>query len=446
MGAVETLVAERIDIAKLLREKADQAIAENGGVFTDAQIEEVDGLRAKFVEKTKDIDRARSLTATRDEVAEFLGKSDAEAVNETALSGSTLGVQFPRQRKSIGDTFLGSANYKGLMKNYPQGQIPETTRGINSGPVQIPGLKALLTGADHTTSAGILVPPQQIANVAYPVTPLGLRNLITVGTTGSDKIEYAQVLPAGVGGSVSNAAGIREATSDAVPAPAPPAGGVKPQSEMKFRKKSLDVITIAHWVAATKRALSDAGQLRTLIDAFLTDGIARKVEELIVNGDKDTPTAPDTEEWDGILNTSGVQDVPFDTNLFATARHMITHVQGAGGNLTAFAANPLVAESIDLAMDSSERYYGAGPFGTGPTTLWGRPLVTVYDIPDDVIIGGDWSTCVLWDRESTTITATDAHEDFFTRNLVAILAEARAAFGILNPQLMCIGHTVVAGP
>jgi hypothetical protein len=33
-----------------------------------------------------------------------------------------------------------------------------------------------------------------------------------------------------------------------------------------------------------------------------------------------------------------------------------------------------------------------------------------------------------------TITATDSHSDFFIRNIIAILAEMRAAFGIIRPS------------
>jgi HK97 family phage major capsid protein len=445
MGVIETLEAERVDVAKSLRDLATKAEQENGGVFSDSQLGDVENRKNRFLAIGVELDRARSLVATRDEVAEFLDAAEAGKLNDSALGNP--GTRVPQQRRSLGSTFVNSAQYKALLKTYPNG-IPETTKGINSGPVFIPGgLKALLTGTDHTTSAGALVQPDYIGVVPYPTVQPTLRNLVTNGTTSSDRIEYAQILPYGVaGGSVNNAAGIKEATTEAAIGAGPPIvtsveGGVKPQSAIKFKRASADVITIAHWVAATKRALSDAGQLRTLIDAFLREGVTRKIEDLILAGDKDTPTAPDNEEWDGILNTAGVQDVPFATDVPTTARKMITKVQGVGGLVTAFAMSPAVAESVDLMQDLNGAYYGNGPFALGPTTMWGVPRVTVFGMPDNVIIGGTWSTCVLWDREATTVTATDAHEDFFIRNLVAVLAEARAAFGIFNPQLMAIGHT-----
>ena len=46
----------------------------------------------------------------------------------------------------------------------------------------------------------------------------------------------------------------------------------------------------------------------------------------------------------------------------------------------------------------------------------------------------DWRRAVLLDREQTQILVSDSHSDFFVRNLIAILAELRAAFFVLRPS------------
>jgi len=46
---------------------------------------------------------------------------------------------------------------------------------------------------------------------------------------------------------------------------------------------------------------------------------------------------------------------------------------------------------------------------------------------------GDFSKAVIWDREETTVTMTDSHEDYFVRNMVAVLAEERLAFAVTRP-------------
>ena len=50
---------------------------------------------------------------------------------------------------------------------------------------------------------------------------------------------------------------------------------------------------------------------------------------------------------------------------------------------------------------------------------------------------GDFHQAILWEREGVSLMVSDQHADFFTRNLLAILAEMRAAFGILDIQGFC---------
>jgi HK97 family phage major capsid protein len=51
---------------------------------------------------------------------------------------------------------------------------------------------------------------------------------------------------------------------------------------------------------------------------------------------------------------------------------------------------------------------------------------------------GDFRKAVVWDREQANIQVSNSHEDFFIRNMVAILAEMRAAFGVIRPTAFCV--------
>lgn len=412
---VNTAKSEKRDLEHDEREKSTRLVTE------------VKGIDEKIAEAKKAEEETSSLV-------EFLNDAEAKGLNESALEGAKRG---PGPRKSIGQSLIKTDQYRRLMDQHG-GIITESTKGVRMDPVQVGGLKSLLTGSNREDSAGTLVQPDDLGIVPYPVRQLALRELITVGQTGSDRIEYAQVLPDGEGKTKNAAAGIPEAdktTGDR---------GKKPESGLSFRKASADVITIAHWLPTTKRALSDAAQLQTLIDGFLRDGIARETERLIVSGDEDNAPS-NTEEWDGILNTSGVQNQEYVGSIASTARKMITKVSAIGADTTGFIVSPEVDEALDLLQDSNGRYYGQGPFGNGPDTLWGRPRVAVHGVPENTIIGGDLQTCVLWDREQATITATDSHDDFFIRNLVAVLGEGRAAFGILDPASIAVAEVDIDG-
>jgi HK97 family phage major capsid protein len=66
--------------------------------------------------------------------------------------------------------------------------------------------------------------------------------------------------------------------------------------------------------------------------------------------------------------------------------------------------------------------------------VWNLPVIETEAVPQGTGYVGDFRKAVLWDREQATVKVTDSHLDFFVRNLVAILAEMRAAFGVLQPS------------
>lgn len=450
MSSLATLEIERNGILTEVRNIAAKAEADGRG-FTDDEQATVTERMAKAADINTNISRLKAVGAVAGDIDALLGDGDAGDLNDEALKGARIGFDRKAARAfRPGHTFTESAEYKAMIAQYgdSRGLIGDSTKGINMPAVQMGGFKALLTGSNRVDGSGALIENDHLGVVEYRAPYQGgIRDLVTIGSTGSDKVEYAQVIPEGVGNATVNGArGVYEATTeDAVGSGVDPnvvtprQAGVKPKSKMSFVKKSADVITVAHWMPATKRSLSDVRQLRTLIDAFLRTGVSREFERQMLSGDKDAPADAQYEEFDGLLNISGVQNQAWDRNVVRTARKMITKVRNAGGYLSAFAVSPEVNEAIDLLQDRDGRFFGGGPFSGGPNTLWGRPRIEVPDLDSETIIGGEWSTLVLWDREDTTLTATDSHEDFFVRNLVAVLAEARAAFGALNPQLMCVG-------
>ena len=50
----------------------------------------------------------------------------------------------------------------------------------------------------------------------------------------------------------------------------------------------------------------------------------------------------------------------------------------------------------------------------------------------------DWRLAILWERMQTVISMSNSHSDFFVRNLVAVLAEYRAAFALIRPKAFVI--------
>lgn len=364
-------------------------------------------------------------------------KADADLTGQLAGLGDGIGVLpqldrdrpgdgdalwTPRKGETLGMAFARSPELKALLKAYPQGRIPERAV-VNSTPF---GAKALITGASDTSAGAFVVNDEQGLQVGLDAfqRPLTVRSLVTNGTTDSDTVEYVRVTA-----TTNNASPVAESTTTADPGQMTAANGVKPESAMTMAKVTETVRTIAHWLPATTRALSDAGQVRTLIDTFLRYGLEEELEDQMING------AGTGENFTGIAEVSGVQAQAWDTNILTTTRKARTKVRTVGRSIpTAYVLNPADWETIDLLQDNENRYYFGGPTRMGQPTLWGLPVVESEAVPAGVGYVGDWRKAVLWDRQQASITVSNSHANFFIRNMVAILAEMRAAFGVLQPN------------
>jgi HK97 family phage major capsid protein len=295
-----------------------------------------------------------------------------------------------------------------------------TSARFGSSPrVALPGgLKALITGTSDT-SAGAFIQAQQLGLqfTGANQRPLTIRDLITNGTTTSDAIEYPIE-----GTWTNNAAVVAEATD------VTGGTGAKPQSDFTFTTGSTTVKTIAHWVAVTRQALADVGFLRTYIDNFLRYGLDEELEDQILNG------SGSGNNFTGITNTSGTTTQAWDTDILTTLRRARTKVRVTGrATPTAYVLHPNDWEDIDLLQDNEGRYYYGGPSVLGTPRLWGLPVVESEAMTEGSAVVADWRRAVLLDREQTQILVSDSHSDFFVRNLIAILAELRAAFFVARP-------------
>lgn len=397
--------------------------AEEGGL--DPFRSELDTLQEDFAAINTE---KSALTADKARIEQARSRARLEP-SRPSPTDPTAGLVLPKDgpdRRTIGQRFAESDEWQEFMaKVAPNGFSDKQKFGASPAVVFASLLGApratLLTGASDT-SAGAFV-----TNDIYPglfpqglQRPLTIRDIVTNGTTGSDTVEYVKLTA-----QTNAAAPVAEATATSG------SSGTKPESALTLAKVTETVKTIAHWIPATKRALSDAGQLRTLIDGFLRYGLEEELEDQMISGDGTG------ENFTGISNISGVQAAAWDTDLFTTTRKARTLIRTVGRAVpTAYVFHPNDWQTIDLLQDNEARFYGAGPFGLSPARLWGLPVVESEGATEGVGYVGDFRKCVLWDREQASIQVSDSHSDFFIRNMVAILAEMRAAFGCVQPNAL----------
>lgn len=331
--------------------------------------------------------------------------------------------------RTIGEQFVNANNFKAWMGQFPAGGIPSGARGIHSPPVEVSskallGRKELITG-ESDTSAGAFVQTdytgiyEEIGRY-----PLMLRDMITVRSTGSDLVHFVRQTR-----QVTQAATVPEANVTEYSGATGEESGEKPEGTVRYTPVTEPVKTIAVWVPATNRALSDVGQLRGLIDSELRADVNEELEDQMLNGDGVG------ENFTGILNTAGILVQLWDTDALTTIRRAKTALRTLGrARPTGMIVHPNDAASLDLLQDNNGQYYFGGPGAGGVQQVWRVPLIE-HDLMEEALgIMGDFRKAVLWDREQATINISDSHADFFIRNMVAIRCELRAAFAVTRPS------------
>lgn len=414
---------------------AEMAQYSEDNLPTEEQAARVDELRTAATDAQRDLQRAEEFSRSH---ADWQRQNEEMSrSNRRPVSGSEGQARRPG---SVGAMLAESEAYRQWVSNIPaSGRMPQNHHQFLmqfGGLADIDRRSDLLTGGSPTSAGALVVPDQYGPITEFGRRPLVIRDLITNLTTDSDTVEFVRVTD-----ETSNAAIVPEATATD-PEESGSTPGYKPESGMEFERVPTPVKTIAHWIPATTRALADAGQLRGLIDSFLRYGVDLELEDQIVTGDGLG------ENFDGIFGTSGVQQLGFmdtgqnDEAFFRTARRARRLVRDVGRRqATGYILNPIDKEEIDVARDGNQRFFGNGPFSMGPDTLWGLPVVESEAVPAGYGVVGDLRTCVLWDRQQSSISVSNSHADFFIRNLVAILCELRAAFGILKPNALVIFET-----
>lgn len=355
-----------------------------------------------------------------DELEDLAAEAE-ERFGASGLSPAALyGDLAPHRRPNVGDAVVNDAAFKAWLRAIaPRSGAVSGAEFRNSPEIELRSLfdDGAMKTVVSTANAGALVRPDRtgIVDPGPFRRPLVMRDLITLSETDSDTVEYVRVIMEN-----NAAAPTPEATS--------PTTGLKPESGITFQLESTRTKCIPHWLPASRRILGDAKQLRSYINGFLRYGLEEELEDQILTGNGVG------ENLTGILSTSGTTPQNFDTNIIKTARKARTLVRTVGrARPLAYVMNPVDWEAYDLSVDNEERYYFGGPAILGVPKLWGLPVVECDAVPVGSALVADWRLATLWDQEQARIYISDSHADFFARNLIAILAEMRAAFAVIRP-------------
>lgn len=354
------------------------------------------------------LDRLKVDASMRESIDQMLGE---EAARQTSTAASPAGRR--GGVRSLGAQFVDSDTYKAFRTQ------PRHVRGArwSTGVVELHS-ELLDSDAGSPGSGGDLI----VADYRPGILPLLFRrltvaDLIAPGTTDSNVIIYMKETL------FTNAA-------DTVAE-----GALKPESSLRFDQETDQVHKIAHWLPVTEEMLEDVPAIRSYIDARLRLGVQLAEENKLLNG------AASPAELTGILNRTGLRTAeaaggsPDDPNADAIFRQMMGIFNDSFVMPDGIVLNPLNWQTIQLMKDTSGAYMGGGPFNAAPVPrLWGLPVVPTPVIASGTgLVGAFRQAAQIFRKGGIRVEASNSHDDYFVRNLVAIRAEERLALAVYRP-------------
>ncbi len=415
------------DIAKLndhIRElrKSEAIKRETADAFAEeikgAGLNPVTGLSTEDKDAFDRIDRgykdADELASQAKELEHRLQRLVVSAGHEAdARSKGDLDHPDMKRVVSLADKFLASENYKRFRKS---GAIDMAGAPVNIAPVSVASREVLLgvlfPSVHRAFNVDPLVPDDQrlFPPVPIPVRQLRVRDLVSVGTTDTDMVEYV------------------EETVRTEGAAETPYGSLAPAADYEYTRREVNVKRIPHYVKATKANLADAGQLRTLLDNRLMYGVGKRLDTQMVNG------SGTGDNLTGILNALNLQEVNTAGLSVPDAFHRgMTAVRlTLEDEPDAFLVHPTTYQNFVLSKGTDGHYLNLqGPQLTAPANIWGKSAVVSTVIPSTSALVGNWAMgATLWVRSGIQVAATDSDDIDFRKGIITILAEMRAAFAV----------------
>jgi HK97 family phage major capsid protein len=397
---------------------------------------ELKNMRNQHAEEIKSLGDAQAETKTKLEEAEqkfndLLAKFENvdTALKDIQAQKKRPGYGMDGEVKTLGSEFVASDVYA---------EIKSTGRG-NSKPLEVKEITSL------STSAGALQDSYRDPEVYRTIggmRQLRIRDLIPTVPVSSGSVEIMRMA------SFDNQAGPQGTVAGI-------GGGefvAKNQSDMTWELVTVPVRTIAHWVPASRQALSDAPMLQGLIDTELTYGLQLESDDQILNGDGTG------QNLSGILNDSAINDVGELASGTAAAdvpAAMIDHIRAAITecqkseyyNINGVVLNPVDFATLETAK-ATDGHYILMPFAATAgqaQEIWRVPVIVSNAMPVSTFLLGDWRIgAKIYAREGVSVRVSESHADYFVKNGVAVLGEERYALAVSRPKAFTKGAFTVA--
>ncbi|MGH8953155.1 MAG: phage major capsid protein [Acidimicrobiia bacterium] len=306
--------------------------------------------------------------------------------------------------------------------------------------------KALETKALPTLGSGV-IDPQRVAELikSFEFDRLVVRDLVTVGTTTSNVVEFVRMTSA-------------QPTTATTVSDALTGGSTKPESTIAFDVATAPVRTLAVWMPVTEQQLADFGQIRMMIDQFLRFDIMRLEEYQSIWGDgtgtdllgiMDTPNVTQFTR-----NLSGSIGAGSTVTILDKIRGAMSDVQVLNYEPNGVIVHPFDFEQLVLQKGSDDHYLRqVFPTEDGQMRVFSLRIVVTnaaesyrdgLGTHQRVAIIGDFRRgATLWDRMQASVEVGFIDKQFI-QNTRTIRAEERVAFAVWRPRAFKWIETVAA--
>lgn len=431
-------------LKQLLEEAKPLAIKSNDGELTADEDTRFNELVESINEVRQDIAKAEERRAASDSVIKLSGDMSKGVGSAARSLDAQVGDEVEKRKKRMsfrnpGKRFVQSDSFKryaaapsGVSGRELMGSTYFADDGTDAdyregdGPIDV---RALVHGGSFVDGGINYIQSERLPGIVSGTPfPLRVRDVLTNGRTNSPSIEFVRKLSG-----TNNAAEVAEATAVNTAA-------AKPESAVDLEIVTTSVKTIAHWIPVTRQMLQDAAQIQTFIEAELLLGLEKREDTQLVNGNGSGANLT------GILNTSGVQSLdstslttspmPADFNQLDLIRRAVKMSRVTGeANPNFVFAHPDDVEVWDTIKDEDGNYLlrSGGPEAGGVRSIWGLTIVETLAVAAKTALVGDGRYAIVLDKMDGQIFMTDSHDDWFTKNLIAILAESRLALAVTLP-------------
>jgi HK97 family phage major capsid protein len=377
-----------------------------------------DGLKAHADQAQKDIKAHSKLSEeTRANVDKLLttqGELQArlQASEQLIAKMENGGISNARE-KTLGELVAESDDVKGFNPSVRSSisMSVKMNRPLHAAVTRDPG------------SAGSLIVPQRLPGVVgLQQQRLFLRDLLPWGRAEGNSIEYVRET-----GFTNNANVVAENPTDP-----------KPESDIHFEPDSEKVVTIAHWIRASKQVLRDANQLAAYINGRMMFGLKVKEELQLLKGSGTGLNVNGLYTQASTYVNPGVT-VQAETRLDRLRLAMLQTTL-AEYDADGIVLNPIDWTAIELTKTTQNAYLFANAQGLAVPTLWSRPVVATKAMDvTDFLVGAFQMGAMGWDREDANITVSNQDRDNFVKNMVTILCEEDVALTVFRPEAFVKG-------